>query len=262
LFALSVSGLFVYLIVLGRPLLLGLPGKYPDGLKIDLAKSMLALTLFGLPIIALGVATVSHGGMTYRYMLPMTLGAGLIVGYISSYLTIVIRVSVIVLILVSYGISSVVNISKQYSGPSLRGRSRAIEVIGQLSSQASSLGLPLVVSDGMSYLPMAYYSDQLKSARIYALTDPRAAVVFSGSDSVDLGLMVMRDFYPLHVESFESFKSAHREFILVAGDGGTWDWWPRRLVRDGYVLELISEIGQMRVYRVNPKSGTDALKVP
>jgi hypothetical protein len=84
----------------------------------------------------------------------------------------------------------------------------------------------------------------------YAVTDPRAAVTFAGTDSIDLALLVLRRYFPLQVEDYGGFASRHREFLLVSGDGEWSDWWPARLSHDGHTLRLLPGVGDTKVYKV------------
>jgi hypothetical protein len=99
---------------------------------------------------------------------------------------------------------------------------------------------------------MAFYRPLDADDELYALTDRDAAVKFAKgkSDSVELALLALRQYFPLHVEDFHNFASRYREFILVS-NGDAFDWWPSRLSHDGDTLSLISEKGNARIYKVS-----------
>jgi hypothetical protein len=115
-------------------------------------------------------------------------------------------------------------------------------------AEYSEPGLPIVISSGFRYLPMAYYAPAGANRKLYAVADPRAAVTFAGTDSIDLALLVQRRYFPLQVEEFGNFVSSHREFFLVS-EGGDFDWLPARLSHDGHIARLLSA-GTTTVYKV------------
>jgi hypothetical protein len=96
---------------------------------------------------------------------------------------------------------------------------------------------------------MAYYAPAGASRKLYAVADPRAAVTFAGTDSIDLALLVQRRYFPLQVEEYGDLVSRHREFFLVSEPGGDFDWLPARLSHDGHTLRLLST-GTTIVYKV------------
>jgi hypothetical protein len=136
-------------------------------------------------------------------------------------------------------------------GSLLEERETATREVKAIGGQHGESALPIVVSNSIMYLPMAYYTPADSSGRLYAVADPRAAITFtpSKSDSVDLALLVLRRYSPLQVEDYPGFVSRHREFLLVLGGGG-FDWWPARLAHDGYTLKLLSAERGSMVYKV------------
>jgi hypothetical protein len=203
------------------------------------------------PVIAVLLAKASGGGMTDRYMMPTVLGGGLAVGFIVSKAPSALRVLLLIVMLVSYCLSSITDAKALGSGP----RGLRVSVPNQLEAifaRSYESELPIVISSGKAYLEIAYYESADRNRRLYALVDPDAAVKSIGTDSVDLGLMKLRQYFPLQVEEYSKFSSRHREFFL-ASFGGRFDWWAARLSGDGHALTLISEEFDIRVYKVTLK---------
>ena len=209
----------------------------------------LTAVLLLLPVLGIAGARVSGGGMSPRYMLPTILGGALAVGYLTSKAPHAVRVLLLALLLANYGLGSAPVVKDAVKGSLLRNRAGAARDVEKLVLGYRESGLPIVVSSGLQYLPMAYYSPPMHNGGLYALVDPPAAVTFAKSDSVDLGLLVLRNYFPLQVEEYPKFASKHREFILVS-DGGGFDWWPSRLSRDGHTLSLVSADARARTYKV------------
>jgi hypothetical protein len=219
--------------------------------------------LLFLPLIAVAAAKVSGGGMTTRYMLPAVLGGAMAVAYLANRLPVGVRVLVLAVMLMNYGLTAVGPTRAVVKGSGLERRAAAASEVESLLALGRRLGLPTVVSSGLEYLPMAYYRSQSRAFSgqeqaafdmPYALTDAPAALEFGKTDSVDLALLSLRRYFALNVEDFGEFAGKHREFLLVASDGVGFDWWPARLVHDGHAVQLVAVSGKRHVYRVTLKS--------
>jgi hypothetical protein len=207
-----------------------------------------------LPVIAVLAAKVSGGGMTYRYMLPMVLGASLALGFLASRASQRVRALLLTLILVNYGLSSLSVMKKALTGSLLARRTAIANEDKAIIADYQKFVLPIVIAPGSNYLPMVYYLPADQRVALYALADPNAAMTFFGSDSVDLALLALRPYFPLQVERYDRFASSNREFILVSMQGTRRDWWPTRLLRDGDTLNLISADKSMHAYKVTMNS--------
>ena len=119
----------------------------------------------------------------------------------------------------------------------------------KLATAAGHADLPIVVSDGEAYTPLAYYAPGWRG-RMVALVDPSNAVVYAGNDSVDHQLAALSCCFALRVYDFRPFASQHPTFLLYS-NGGDFDWWPRRLAADKYNLQLLAVDGNGKVFLVN-----------
>jgi hypothetical protein len=217
---------------------------------LPIEECVLILVLLWLPVISVAAAKASHGGMISRYMMPTVLGGALAVGYLASKAPIEARGLLLVLMLMNYGLSSVSDVKKILEGTLLEQRATAAGEVKVILTRHSESDLPVVISSGLRYLPMAYYVPAGASSRLYAVTEPGEALKFAGTDSVDLALLVLRRYFPLQVEDYGDFASRHREFILVSGSGQWFDWWPARLSHDGHTVSLLEGGGDTKIYKV------------
>jgi hypothetical protein len=219
--------------------------------SLPIEEQVLTLMLLWLPVIAVAAAKVSHGGMTERYMLPTVLGGALALGYVIDKMPSAGRLLLLILLLMNYASSSVSIARNLIKGSLLETRTASTREVKAMVGQLDESALPIVISDELRYLPMAYYTPADSNSKLYAIADPHAAVTStdSKSDSVDLALLVLRRYFPLQVEDYSGFVSRHREFLLVLG-GGRFDWWPARLAHEGYTLRLLSAEGGAKVYKV------------
>jgi hypothetical protein len=120
---------------------------------------------------------------------------------------------------------------------------------------AGHADLPLVVSDGVDYLPFVYYAPPELAGRLVDVVDPPNAVAYLGMDSIDKSLIGLRSCYPLRVYDFPAFASEHSTFLLYSS-GSTNDWWPRRLANNGYSLEVVAAEKGRKIYLVRGKGNS------
>lgn len=220
-------------------------------------EGVLTIVLLWLPLIAVAAAKVGPGALTFRYMQPTVLGGALAVGYLTSKVPGTARMLLLAMMLMNYGLSSLRDLTKVLDGSVLNGsllkaRASMADKFEAIRAQDQDRGHPIVISSGIHYLPMAYYTPSDRSQELYTLTDPDAAVMFAKSDSVDLNLLVLQRYFPLRVQDYRDFASRNPDFLLVS-DGDMFDWWPARLAHDGHTLKLLSETGNTRIYKVSLK---------
>lgn len=211
----------------------------------------IALGFLWLPVIATAAGMISHGGLATRHMLPAVLGGSLAIGYLTSNAVARVKVLLLLVFLANYALSSGGSARRVVVGSLLDERARAARQVAAILDRSRELRLPAVVSSGIDYLPMTYYGSADAQQHLYALADPQAAVRFANSDSVDLGLLVLRRYSELQVEEYSSFASKHREFLLFSRGTGDFDWWPERLAQDGdSVILLEGATAGSKVYKV------------
>jgi hypothetical protein len=246
----AVTAMFVYF-NFGKRAISGSSGRRKiSDIVLPLEECVLVLMLLLLPLIEVAAAKVSHGGMMYRYMMPTVLGGALAVGYLASRVPRAVNGLLLMVICMNYGLSSAGDVKKLLTGSLLEPRVAAAEEVKAILTELHGSDLPIVISSGLQYLPLAYYTPADSSRRLYALTDVRSALAFTGTDSADLALLALRRYYPLQIEEYNDFAARHREFLLVSENKGRFDWWPARLSHDGHTLRLLTQVGDSQVFKV------------
>jgi hypothetical protein len=218
-------------------------------------EGVLTIVLLWLPLIAVAAALAGPGGMTFRYMLPTVLGGALAVGYFTSRIPGWARMLLLIMMCMNYGLSSTRELTRVLDGSILdvslaKPRASIASTLDSIRALDRKHRQPVVISSGIRYLQLAYYTPSDRSRQLYALIDPAAAVKFAKSDSVDLDLLRLRQYVPLQVQDYAEFASRNPEFLLVS-EGDAFDWWPARLSKDGHTLRLLSEVGNSRIYEVS-----------
>ncbi len=90
------------------------------------------------------------------------------------------------------------------------------------------------------------------TSRLVALLEPQAARERTGTDSIELDIQVLLRYLPILVQTYEEFEVAHGRFLLYATPGHG-EWWPSRLLRDGFTLRTLAADGSRVLYEVSRK---------
>jgi hypothetical protein len=211
-------------------------------------EKVLVLGLLVLPLAVFAAMKITHGGLTERYMLPAGLGIPLAAGFILPRFD--------RRLVALFGVFLCFGLAAQEAPFWLHHRHHLGEVISpaqeveELVNKAGRRDLPVVVSDASDYFPLVYYGPPAWVTRLVDVVDTSQATIYSGTDMADKELLILRSYIPLQVYEFHDFAAKHPEFLLYSG-GGDLDWWPARLVDDGYVLRLVAIHENRRVYLVN-----------
>ena len=211
------------------------------------------LGLLSLPVAGTIAAKIVHAGMAARYVLPAALGAAVAVGHVVNRAPAALRTAFFGLLLLSFNCELFLANGVLKTAPfgitdQTDSVARQIETI----ARGQDPRFPIVVSSGLQYVPMFYYASAAIRARLHALADPEAAVKFAGTDSVDVGLLALRRYFPVQVAPYKDFAGQYPEFLLVS-NSGMFDWWPDRFVAEGHTLQLVAVSGQDKIYHVKLK---------
>ncbi len=217
---------------------------------------VLTLALLALPVGIYVATKVAHGGLTVRYALPAVIGVPLALSYILSRLG-----HRSVAFVVAFLLFAVAAREGQFwlshRGPLASGESNT-DSIESLIETAGHEDLPVMVSDDLEFLALVHYAEPHWQERFVCVVDAEQAVAYTGADVADKELVVLRTVANIHVYKFQGFAAQNPSFLLFSDDGresggGTEvsDWWPIRLVRDGYSLDLLAADGTRRVYLVS-----------
>ncbi len=212
---------------------------------------VLVLGLLSLPFIGYAAAKLTHSGVTERYVLAAVVGISLAAGCILPRLdrkSVLLAVTFLAALLAAQEAEFWLAHAHQ-----LTGFDSPADSLASLVTSAGHPDLPVVISDGLEYLPIAHYAAPPWSERFVTLVDPQAALIFAGNDSLDTGLTVLRPFASLRVYDYKDFVLQHPTFLLYSENGSAPDphgWWAERLFRDGYALKVLAVDHQRTIYLV------------
>lgn len=200
---------------------------------------VLALGFLGLPFLSFFSAKLVHGQMTPRYMLPAVLGFPLAAGYALPRWG---RRSVALLAGLALCLIAALALQEnRFWSAYRRGFVSPAKGVEALVASANYANLPVVVSHPHDFLQLAHYASPDRARMFVAVVDSAQAVVYTGSDTADKELAAMRYYAPLQIYDFAPFVAEHPVFLLYSSGGGAGlDWWPPRLLRDGYTLRPVA----------------------
>lgn len=226
-----------------------IPGEEADK-ESGIAEGTLLLGFLALPVMTLAITKVLHGGMVERYVLATTIGITLAIACVLSLARGKVVAVFAIFVLSAVGIHE---FSFWRSVHSFRLENPATPV-EEFVGKAGHTELPVAVSNGLAYLPFAYYASPNWANRFVFLTDEREAVQYFGIDTADKNLTLLRGYVPLHVSDFSEFTSLHPEFLLYAEDTGyDFDWLPYHLSHEPWSLQVLAMEQNRRLYLVTRK---------
>jgi hypothetical protein len=209
-----------------------------SALVIRVRDYALACGFLALPAVGFFAAKIAHGGLLDRYVMSTLLGLPLALGLLLPRLGR--RATVLAAVFIAGALLAQeasfwrqhVHRSEQAGGLQ--------DSVAHLVEAAGYPKLPVVISDGLTYVYLAYYARPELAERIVSVVDAPASVTYAGSDSIDQQLIVLRTLYPLRVVDFSTFAAENGQFLLCSSVGTQFDWWPTRLVHDNYDLKPVA----------------------
>jgi 4-amino-4-deoxy-L-arabinose transferase-like glycosyltransferase len=174
---------------------------------------VLAIVLLAMPVMGIMISRFTKGGMAPRYSLPALLGAVIAVGQLAAYLKGRSRAVAPVILIATACVLHSVDLWK------VKGQNRATidnpaTILAQMLRDSGVTGIPVVVSSGLEYLPIAYYRPA-SGESILTVVDRVKAVRYQRTDSLDIGLPLLATYMPLYVQQFSRFSRDHDHFMML-----------------------------------------------
>jgi hypothetical protein len=212
-------------------------GEHPEGAPAP--ELTLVLGLLSLPLVGFAAAALAHSGMNSKYLLSSVLGFSLALGLSLPRLPRwglffpAASAAVLLCVIVPQEFQFWRGYDSHFVSPT--------QFEENLVSAAGHPDLPVVISDTHDFMRLQHYTNKSWQKRFVLLVDPEQAVVYTGSDTGDKGMAILRDYTNLPVYDFQPFLAEHPAFLLYSSKGGNGsDWWPRRLKQDGFTLRMAS----------------------
>jgi hypothetical protein len=199
----------------------------------------LVLGLLSLPLLGFGVAALAHSGMIAKYMVPSLLGFPLALGFTLprlrrwGFFLPAVSAAVLLYLIVPQERQFWSDYDGQFISPAA--------FVEDFVTAGGHPDLPVVVSDAHDFLQLQHYCDPAWQKRFVSVIDPEQSVVYTGNDSADKQLALLRQYTSLPIYDFQPFLAEHPAFLVYSSGGGLeGDWWPGRLKEDGFKLQNVS----------------------
>lgn len=202
-----------------------------------------------LPVVAVVLAKLVTGAFTPRYAIYSVLGISILIAWSLSRIGRNQSSLALVLSFLTLGCWAVL-VVRQYS----RVVSSAQEQIATFEFLRSQEGtLPIVIVSPHEFFVQAYHADRSSKGKFHYLADVPLALHYSDTDTVERGLVALKDYAPLHVEDYNSFVRNHPRFLLY-GQPGAFGWTMQELVRVGKSLSVVARNGDNLLYIVSSEA--------
>jgi hypothetical protein len=211
----------------------------------DAAEGTLLLAFLFLPLTTFAATKVLGGSMLERYVLCAVLGLALAISCLrrSQRTWLVMALAYIGLMVGAREFSFWRHLNAMSVSKSTAESERFI-------TQAGHSELPVVVADGLTFLPLALYGPPQLTERIAYAMDEQKALQFTQSDSVEKNFVPLRQYWPVAIPDWEAFSAANSEFLLFTEKPiSQFDWLPVYLPKVSS-LKLLNENEEHRLYLV------------
>ncbi|MFI5097380.1 MAG: hypothetical protein ACHQT6_05340 [Candidatus Acidiferrales bacterium] len=212
-------------------------GERPAGVPVH--ELTLVLGLLSLPLLGFAVAALAHGAMTAKYMVPSILGFALALGFTLptlrrwGFLLPAVTAALLFFMIVPQERQFWSTYNGRFISPAA--------FVEDFVTAGGHADLPVVVSDAHDFLLLQHYCDPAWQKRFVSVLDPTQAVVYTGNDTADKQLAILRRYTALPIYDFQPFLAEHPAFLVYSSGGGLGgDWWPGRLKEDGFKLQNVS----------------------
>lgn len=196
-------------------------------------EAALILGFFAMPLVTFAAAKIGHGGLAGRYVTVTDLGICLGLSLFLSRMKKPAIVSVGLLVFCMFLFQEVRYWEDVFKPHAIK------DPMAVSAEMSERMDIPLVISNGLVFLPLWQRANEQLKPHLYFLADPKEQVLASGSDTTTLLLITLKNFAPVQVESFPDFSRVHRKFLLYS-NGDRQDLWPRWLVKHGYFPRAVS----------------------
>lgn len=205
--------------------------------------------LAGFALIPLAAVPIARMGGLYwpRYSLNMTLGLGAALAVLLSRMAGGRRaagMAIAALFTLFYAGQQLLPPNKRLNG-GMEG-TETVELQRTLEDGLGGEG-PVAVGRSLTFVQLEHYASAGLAARLYYLTDPRAAARWTAQAAFDINGPVLQQMFPFraHFEEYGKFVAEHRRFTVVEGG-----WIVDQLRADGAGLTPAKTIGATRCYAV------------
>ena len=218
----------------------------PDAQK-KVREAVVLFSFSALPFVGYVFASVTHSGMTARYVLPSVIGLALAFGYIIS------QAKHGATLLFAVFVLSAVGVHELHFWQFSRSNIKEVQDSGiateKFIQSAGHEDLPVVVPNGLTLVRLVHYTFHATPQRFVYLTQAPQTI-----STVDQEIELMKPYLRCRIVGLSEFVSTNSEFLLYTEDTDTpRDWLTLRLQREGWLLQTAAIDQSRSVYFVASK---------
>jgi len=210
------------------------------------SEGALLLFLLLLPFLTLLGTQALHGRMVARYVLATVLALAILIGLVSSA-----SKPLLVLVLATLGVFGAGCELIFWKGLDFNAIQRFSSADEAFVRQAPRSDLPVVMDDALLFLPLSLYGSHEYRTRLVYLIDLDKAVMYSGSNTADKNLSVLRPYLPVVIADYSEFVEMHPEFLLVTREPKLSFDWLAKYLPSVASIDLIRSIGNRKLYHIH-----------
>jgi Dolichyl-phosphate-mannose-protein mannosyltransferase len=229
--------------------------KPPEGRpEVPLEEVAAVLGYMAFPVLAVVLGKAVTGAYTHRYALPAVIGVSVFGAWALSVvfggrsrpaLLIAALLSCVFFARVSWEFREISRTAAQQA-----------TMIGFLQNQTDA-SLPVVIADPHLFFELSHYAPRELADRLRYFADAKLAVRFVGTDTVDRGLLAMREWAPLHVEPFRPPATPGHAF-LIYGHPAPFAWLVPELASLHVPMVVIDSVEDRLLLLAGPANGSYA----
>ena len=208
--------------------------RVADRCRLPAHEAAAIVTCLLLPVIEVTAAMLTTGVFVPRYALPLAVGVALAIPLgISRLAARTTLAQMVFALILAVGFStSVYHSIISPAAPFVNPVDQRPVLISALHEPR-----PVVVSGGLMFLQLWYYTPPTLRVRLWYLADPDEASKYTGADTIDRGLIALARYAPVNVSDYPSFMTRYPEFyVYTAGSG----WLLDKVETENVVIEKVA----------------------
>jgi Dolichyl-phosphate-mannose-protein mannosyltransferase len=228
----------------------------------ELHEIVAAFGFIAIPVAAAVMAMFVTHAFTYRYAMPSVIGFSILFAF-ASYRLLDGRAIM--------GVALALSLCGGFMTLQIRNFQTMTEIVQDQAETYEFLEsehereLPIVASDVQTFMMLAYYGPRNIVSRLVYLADPEASLHYLGHDSVDRGILDLRDWFGVRIEDYRSYVISQQRFLIYVHAGylsgqianfkqiGNFNWLLSAVKADGMQIELRGRVGDKLLFLVSKK---------
>jgi hypothetical protein len=211
----------------------------------DLAEGMLLFAFAALPFVGYVFASLTHSGLTPRYVLSTVIGVSIGLGYILS------RATLRTVCLFGTFVLSAVGVHELHFWRSVRSQIDDVkssgEAAGRFFDSAGHKKLPVLVPNGLALVWLSHYASPFPGNRFFYPISDQSQNHEVRADTVDKGIELLTAYLPFRTATYLEFTSTNKEFLVYEGQRDAGNWLSLRLTLDGWSLQTVEQDASRKI---------------